>query len=188
MTGSISNIDLSDDQYTVKQRAVRNSYKVYDSSDREVLSAKQKLFKMKEEFPFTNPEGKEVFSIKAENLMDIAGDYAIIDSKTDKKIAVLKKEFSIFIHKWKIEDSDGNLIASIESRVKLIGLLRGISDVFDLLPHKYKVSNSGGNEIGQIKQSFTLLRDKYKIDIQRDVEGRESIIAAAIAIDALEGN
>lgn len=188
MTGSLSRIDFPDNRYVVKQKAVRNAYKVYNSADEEVLRTKQKLFKMKEEFPFTDPDGNPVFNIKAENIMDIAGDYALTDAETDEKIAVLSKEFSILVHKWTIDNADGERIASIESRGKIIGLLRGLSDIFDLLPHRYTVEDSQGNQIGSIKQSFTLLRDKYEIDINEDAGNRESILAAAIAIDALEGN
>ena len=188
MTNDITGVDLSDTEYVVKQKAVRNAYKVFNSKDEEILRTKQKLFKMKEEFPFTDPDGNEVFSINAENLMDIAGDYLLKDSETGGKIAVLKKEFSLLIHKWKIEDGDGNLIACIESRGKLFGLLRAFSDIFDLFPHSYTVEDSEGKEIGSIKQSFTLMRDRYSIEIDEDLENRESLIASAIAIDALEGN
>jgi len=188
MKDSISGIDLSYRSYTVKQKAVRNAYKVYNSKDEEVLRTKQKLFKMKEEFPFTDPEGNEIFTVKAAQVMDFAGDYALTDSETGKKIAVLKKEFSFLVHKWKIEDGNDNLIASIESRGKLTGILRGFSSLFDMLPHKYSVKNSEGKEIGSIQQSFTLLRDKYRVEINNDVEDREALIAASITIDALEGN
>ena len=188
MNNSINGVDLTDSKYTVKQKAIRNAYKVYNSKDEEVLRTKQKLFKMKEEFPFTDPEGNELFNIKAENIMDIAGDYAITDSKTCEKVAVLKKEFSILVHKWEIEDGEGNLIAKIESRGKLFGILRGLSNLFNLLPHTYTVKNSDGRQIGTINQSFTLIKDKYGVEINKDVENREALIAASITIDALEGN
>jgi len=187
-SGALSRIDLSDNTYTVRQRAVRNAYKVYNSSEEEILSTKQKLFKMKEEFPFKDPEGNDVFTVKAENIMDIAGDYTITDSETEEKIAVLKKEFTFLTHAWQIHDGEGEKIAEIKSRGKLFGVIRSISDIANLLPHKYTIKNAQEENIGEIRQSFTLLRDKYKIELNEDTENREAIVAAAITIDALEGN
>lgn len=183
----LSRIDLTDNKYTLKQKAVRNAYTLYDSTGEEILSTKQKLFKMKEEFPFTDPEGNEIFTVKAENIMDIAGDYAITDSETGEKIAILKKDFTIFIHSWKIQDTEGNNLALIQSRGKLFGLLRSISDIAQLLPHKYTIEDSSGKQTGTIQGKFSL-RDKYEIELEEGIQNKEAIIAAAITIDALEGN
>ena len=188
MKGALNRIDFNDNKYTVKQKAVRNAYKVYNSAGEEILKTKQKLFKMKEEFPFSDPEGNEVFTVKAQNIMDIAGDYAITDSETGEKVAVLKKDFTILIHSWRIHDANGMEIATIRSRGKLIGLLRSLSELFDILPHKYTITDSETRQIGEIKQSFTLLRDRYEIELDEEVENKEAILAAAITIDALEGN
>jgi uncharacterized protein YxjI len=184
---ALSRINFSDNNYTVKQKAVRNAYKVYDSAGEEILSTKQKLFKMKEEFPFKDAEGNEIFSVKAENIMDIAGDYAITDSETGKKIAVLKKEFTLLVHSWNIEDAEGNLIAHVESRGKLFGLLRGLSDIFQLLPHRYTVENGEGEQIGTIEGQFSF-RDRYEITLDEGIPNKEAILASVITIDALEGN
>ncbi|QGA80280.1 LURP-one-related/scramblase family protein [Candidatus Nanohalobium constans] len=188
MTGVLNRIDFEDNSYTVKQKAVRNAYKVYDSAGKEVLRTKQKMFKMKEEFPFTDPEGNEVFTVKAEQIMDIAGDYALTDSETREEVAVLKKNFSFLVHSWEVQDRNGMEIATIQSRGKLIGILRGLNELFDMLPHKYTIEDPQDNQIGTIKQSFTLIKDRYEIDLNEGVENKEAILAAAITIDALEGN
>jgi uncharacterized protein YxjI len=185
---ALSRIDFSDEKYVLKQRAVRNAYKLYDSDDNEVLSAKQKLLKMKEDFPFKDPDGNEVFSVKAEQIMDIAGDYAITDSSTGEKIAVLKEDFTFLVHRWHIESPEGETLAKIESRGKAVGFLRAFSDLADMLPHKYSIEDGDGNEIGTISQNFTLFKDRYVIELEKGAENREAIMAAAVTIDALEGN
>lgn len=188
MENKLTQIEFLDDEYTVKQKAVRNAYKVYNSSGEQVLKTKQKLFKMKEEFPFTDPEGNEVFTVKAQNIMDIAGDYALTDPQTDETVAVLSKDFTILTHSWKIQDANNSLIATIKSRGKLIGMLRALNELFDMLPHKYDIRDPQENRIGTIEQSFTLIKDKYQVKLNEGVENKEAIIAAAITIDALEGN
>jgi uncharacterized protein YxjI len=184
---SLSNIEFRDNQYTVKQKAVRNAYKVYDSAGNEVLSAKQKLMKMKEEFPFKDPQGNDVFSVKAEQVMDIAGDYAITDSRSGEKVAVLSQDFTLMVQRWHIEDPNGREIAEIESRGKLVGLLRAFSSIASLLPHRYTIEDSEGNQIGMIDGKFGL-RDKYEIEVDEGLENKEAVLAAAVTIDALEGD
>jgi uncharacterized protein YxjI len=184
----LGKIDFTDDNYTVKQNLVRNKYKVYNSAGEEVLGAKQKLFKMKEEFPFTDPDGNVVFRIKAKRRLDIAGDYGIIDEATGDTIAILTKEFSILTHNWRIKDpeTDG-LIASIESRGKAMGLLRSLIDFAEFIPHKYTIYNSDRDEIGKIKGKWSL-KDKYEVEIgELGNIPREAVIAAAVTVDALEG-
>lgn len=161
----IKDIDFSDDKYTVKQSFVRNKYAVYNSRDEQILGAKQKLFKMKEEFPFTDPEGNVAFRIMAKRRLDISGDYGIVDEETGKTVSVLSKEFSIFKHKWKIKDpeTDG-LLATIESRGKIMGALRSLSGLFELIPHRYTIYNADRDQIGEIKGHFSL-RDSYTVNI-----------------------
>jgi len=185
----LKRIDFSDNIYTVKQSFIRNKYAVYDSGGDKVIGAKQKLFKMKEEFPFTDPEGNVVFRIKAKRRLDIAGDYGIIDEETGDTIAILSKEFSIFNHVWRIKDPETEaLIATIESRGKMIGLLRTVSDIADFLPHKYTIYNSDRDEIGKIKGKWSL-RDTYDVELgELGKIPKEAVVAAACTIDALEAN
>jgi len=184
----LKNIDFSDDNYTVKQSLGRNKYAEYDSSGEKILGAKQKMFKMKEEFPFTDPEGNVVFRIKAKRRLDIAGDYGIVDEETGETVAVLGKEFSLLTHNWKIKDpeTDG-LIATIESRGKLMGALRSLSSLANIIPHKYTIYNADRDEIGKISGKLSL-KDTYKVELgELGRVPKEAVVAAAVTIDALEG-
>ena len=185
----LKRIDFSDDNYTVKQSFIRNKYAVYDSEGDKVIGAKQKLFKMKEEFPFTDPEGNVVFRIKAQRRLDIAGDYGIIDEEKGETVAILTKEFSIFNHIWRIKDPETDaLLATIESRGKVVGLIRTFSGIADFLPHKYTIYNADRDEIGKIKGQWSL-RDTYNVELgELGKVPKEAVVAAACTIDALEAN
>ncbi|MFB6144793.1 MAG: LURP-one-related/scramblase family protein [Candidatus Nanohaloarchaea archaeon] len=185
MTDLLSEIDFSAEEFTVKQSLVRNRYEIF-AGDRLILKAKQNLFKMKEEFPFVDEEGREVFTIKAQQMLDIAGDYTLVDSGTGEEVAVLSKKFTLLKHVWKVKNTEGKELATIESRSAFIELLRSLSDVLSLLPHKYTIT-AEGRDIGSIEGRLSL-RDTYDVKVERGVEGREAIIAAAVTIDALEGN
>lgn len=184
----IGGVTLDDDEYTVKQSHFRNKYKVYDSDGDLVLESKQKLFKMKEEFPFFDADGNTVFRVKAKNVLDVAGDYVLVDERTDEPVIVLSKNFTFFHHHWTIQRPDGTEVAEVESRSAILEALRSFSTLFSFLPHTYSVIGPDGNSIGEIAGRFSL-RDVYDIRIEDSgAVSKTALVAAAVAIDALEGN
>jgi uncharacterized protein YxjI len=188
----LENVDFSDDSYRIEQSLIRNKYTVYDADDQEILNAKQKLFKMKEEFPFTDTDGTPVFRIKADSILDAAGDYTIYDESTDEPLAVLEKKWTLLQHTWKIRDPDDErLLAKIESRGAVVEAIRNIpylSIVTGLIPHEYTIEDNDGEQLGTIEGQLSL-RDKYDLQIEDSGDmPREALVASAIAIDALEGN
>lgn len=188
-TDALAGIDLDAPTYTVQQKLFRNKYRVYDPDGDLVLRAKQKLLKMKEEFPFSDADGNVVFRVKAEGILDVAGDYAITDEETGDPVAVLDKKWTMFKHVWKIRSpGDERLLATIESGSAIVEFLRGISAIFNLIPHTYTVEGTNGESLGEIQGELSL-RDTYEISIDDSGDvPREALVAACIAIDALEGN
>lgn len=185
--GVFSRIRLTDDAYTVRQKLIRNKYRVYDARGSEVLRAKQKLFRIKEDFAFTTPDGTPVFNIKAQNLLDIAGDYTLIDAETGDAVAVLHKDFTWVEHRWTIKDPDGNELAVIHSRNKVLNALRAISGLFSIVPHRYDIETPDGQQIGVIEGKFKFFYDTYVVKVAEQAQlPRELVVAAGIAIDALE--
>ncbi len=184
MDFDIKGVELEDNHYVIKQSLYRNKYRVEDKSGNTVLKTKQKLFKVKEEFPFTDNNDNTVFRIKAQNLMDIAGDYALIDEETGETFATLEKKFTFFKHDWKVKDSEGQEIARIESQSFGLEVLRSFVGILNLIPQKYDISR-GEKKIGSLNGRFKL-RDVY--DLKFDEKVSEPLIAAAIAVDALEHN
>jgi len=185
----IAAIDLDDDRYTVEQHLVRNKYKAMDSEGNVVLRAKQKLLKMKEEFPFQDAEGNDAFTVKAGGILDVAGNYAIRDAQTGEDLVVLDNDFSIFRDTWTIRDADTEArVAEINSRGAGVTLIRNLVPFGELLPHKYEITDHNDQHVGRIEGEFSL-KDRYQITIDdaSDVP-KEPVIAAAMVIDAIQGN
>jgi uncharacterized protein YxjI len=185
----ISGIDLTDDEYTVEQSLIRNKYKALDAAGNVVLRGKQKLFKMKEQFPFTDDAGNEIFRVEAGGIVDIAGNYTLIDSETEEPVIVLDNDFSIFQDTWRVRDPDSEaLLAEINSRGALVTLARHYVPLGALIPHKYEITDAEGNHVGNIEGQLSI-RDRYEISIDdaRDLP-KEAIVAAAMVIDAIQGN
>jgi len=186
---TISGIDLSDSQYTVVQSLVRNKYRAEDANGNVVLRGKQKLLKMKEEFPFVDSDGNAVFTVKAGSIIDVAGDYILTDAQTGEDIVILDNDYSMLQDTWKIRDADDERkLAEINSRGAATTLARNIVPFGGWIPHKYEITDVDGDHVGNISGQFSL-KDTYDITIDdaSDVP-KEPVIAAAMVIDAIQGN
>lgn len=183
----ISTVDLSDDRYEVSQSMVRNKYAVRDSAGDVVLRGKQKLFKLKEEFPFVTGDDEDAFSVKAGGIIDVAGNYAIVDAGTGEEVVVLDEDYSIFVENWTVRDPEtGEALATIKSKNKLLSALRHLVGAANLIPNKYEIFDAEGGHVGDIEGKFSL-RDEYTVTVDdaSDVP-KEAVIAAACVLDALE--
>jgi len=93
----ISTVVLDDDTYEVRQSLIRNKYAVRDSTGTVVLRAKQKLFKLKEQFPFVTGDDEPAFTVTAGGMLDIGGTYTIVDDGTGEEVVVLDEDYSLFV-------------------------------------------------------------------------------------------
>jgi len=185
----ISGVDLSDDRYVVEQSLIRNKYRALDAAGNTVLKGKQKMLKMKEEFPFVDGNDEEVFTVKAGGIIDVAGNYVLSDAQTGEDLVILDNDYSLFQDTWKIRDArDESKLAEINSRGALVTLARNVVPFGEWIPHKYEITDLDGNHVGSIDGQFSL-KDRYEITI--DDTGsvpKEPIVAAAMVIDAIQGN
>jgi uncharacterized protein YxjI len=189
MVPEIAALDLTGDEYTVVQSLIRNKYEATDGDGEVVLRGKQKLFKLKEEFPFVDADGDPAFTVKASGVFDFAGDYALVDDRTGETVVVLDRNFTFVSDVWTLRDPDtGNSIAEIRSKSKLVSLLRHVHALFSLIPHAYEITDADGRHVGSIDGRFSL-KDAYDVTI--DDAGdlpKEAVVAAAMVVDAIEGN
>ncbi len=185
----IAGIELIDDSYTVEQGLVRNKYRALDADGNVVLRGKQKMLKMKEEFPFVDADGEEVFTVKAGGIIDVAGNYVLTDAQTGEDVIVLDNDYSIFQDTWKIRDATTEeKLAEINSRGAAVTLARNVVPFGGWIPHKYEISDQQGNHVGSISGQFSL-RDRYEITIDdASTVPKEPIVAAAMVIDAIQGH
>jgi uncharacterized protein YxjI len=188
-TYEISGLDLSEEDYTVEQSLIRNKYRAEDAAGNTVLRGAQKLFKMKEEFPFSGPEGETVFTVKAGGIVDVAGNYLLREAQDDEPLVVLDNDFSVLQDTWTIRDADTeNTLAEINSRGALTTMARNFLPFGELIPHRYTITDQRGDTVGQIDGQFSL-RDRYEVHLDADADvPREPVLAAAMVIDAIQGN
>ncbi|WP_153554461.1 LURP-one-related/scramblase family protein [Halomicrobium sp. LC1Hm] len=185
----IQGLDLTDNSYTVEQSLVRNKYKAMDAAGNVVVRGKQKMLKMKEEFPFTDGDGNEVFTVKAGGIIDVAGNYVLSDAQTGEDLVVLDNDYSVMQDTWTIRDAgDERAIAKIDSRGAAVTLARNLLPFGEIIPHKYEITDVDGNHVGSIEGQLSL-RDRYEITIDNASNvPKEAVIAASMVIDAIQGN
>lgn len=191
----LTNVDLTDPEYVVKQHFIRNKYEIYDVDGEKVMGAKQKLFHLKEDIPFRTPDGELAFRVKAQGMVDIAGDYNLEDPDGNP-LLMLDRKYTIFTHSWKIRDAETeSVVARVKGRNRAVDILRVLGDyvplvpnIFNYIPHSYDVTDQDDNAVGEIEGKFSI-RDTYSVKLdQVSSVPREALLAGIIAIDALEGN
>jgi uncharacterized protein YxjI len=188
-TYDISGLELDDDSYTVVQGWIRKKFKATDSDGNVVLRGKQKMLKLKEQFPFVDADGNEVFEVNAGGIIDVAGNYVLTDTGTDEDLVVLDNDYSVMQDTWKIRDAETEAkLAEINSRGALTTLLRNVLPFGHWIPHKYEITDAEGDHVGNIDGQFSL-RDTYEVTVDdaSDVP-TEPVVAAAMVIDAIQGN
>jgi uncharacterized protein YxjI len=187
----IKGIELTGDSFTVEQSLIRNKYKAMDADGNVLLRGKQKMFKAKEEFPFVDADGNDVFTVNAGSMLDIAGNYTLTDAQTGEDIVVLDNDFSILQDTWRIRDAQTEeVLAKIDSRGAVVTLARNFIPFGGWIPHKYEITDgeNDGDHVGNIEGQFSL-KDRYEITIDdaSDIP-KEPVVAAAMVIDAIQGN
>lgn len=185
----IKGIELTDDEYVVEQSLIRNKYKAQNSRGETVLRGKQKMFKMKEQFPFTDADGNDVFEVEAGGVIDVAGNYTLKDSRTGEPVVILDNDFSLLQDTWKIRDADTEeILAEINSRGALVTLARNNVPFGELIPHKYEITDPNGDHVGSIEGQLSV-KDRYEIAIDDATDvPKEPIVASAMVIDAIQRN
>jgi len=188
--GGIRGTDLSEDQYTVVQSAFREKYRAEDADGNVVLRGKQKMLKLKEEFPFVDANGEEVFTVEAQEISDVAGSYTLTDAQTGEAVLVLDNDYSLFQDTWKLRDATTDrMVAEINSRGAMRTLARQVLPLGSVLfAHKYEITDADDEHVGDISGRLSLT-DTYEITIDdASTVPKEAIVAAAMVIDAIEEN
>jgi hypothetical protein len=69
-----------------------------------------------------------------------------------------------------------------------VTIARNVIPFGEFIPHKYEITDANGSHIGNIDGQISL-RDRYTITIDdTSTVSSEAVIAAAMVIDAIQGN
>jgi uncharacterized protein YxjI len=132
---------------------------VADNSGEEILYVDQKLFRLKEEVRIFNNSKKEVelYTIKANQIMDIGAEYSITDLNSGKQLGSLKQEGlkTFWRASYLLKDHTGNLLYQIKEAnpwVKVWDMIFGAVPLMGWLSNyffhpKYNVFSASTEEV-----------------------------------------
>jgi uncharacterized protein YxjI len=149
----------------------------------------QKRMSLKEKVTCWDPSRSGVvFTIQAENIIELAGKYVVADGG-GQQLARIEKDFkgSLAQSTYHVRTPAGVFVVRERGRVRAI-FRRIWGIVVDwpwLLPIQFEVTREdGATTVGSIQRQWSRLRDVYDIDIQDDGIDQRVAAACAVAIDA----
>ncbi len=189
----IGGLGLSSTEYTVEQtgmdKNLRPEYEAVDVTGDTIFRCTYNMYEGKDTFPFVDEADNVLFTVKASEKLDIAGDYLLTEKQADEPLVVLGNDISLIQDTWRIRDADdGSLLAKITSRGGLITLARKLLPVGQFIGHKFEITDADGNSVGAIESDLAI-HDQYDVSIS-DASSVpiDTIVAATVVIDGIQGN
>ncbi|MEO5499621.1 MAG: hypothetical protein ABIR46_03920 [Candidatus Saccharimonadales bacterium] len=191
-----------------KITAFTNIYKVFqtaDSGDQGQLSAlaQQKRLAFKEKITFYSDETKsaEVWTFRAEKILDVHGRY-FVEDQNGQVIGMFKKEFkqSFITSTWTLMDVEGKDLFTVRESSTALAFFRRyacwvpvvgeiIEIVTSFLRYHFVFTKVGSEEVVGKYQKTTLFRDHYTLSLTDDAyEACDWRVLASfsVALDALQ--
>lgn len=191
-------------QFIVEQKitAFANKYKIFDGEHQNLRAfAQQKRLAFKEKVTFYADEAKkqEIFTFRAEKVMDIHGRYFI--EADGQVVGMFKKEFqkSLINSTWLIMDAEGNTVFTVQENNQAIAVLRRfigfipiIGDIGEMVMlffrYHFQFLDANGQEVGKYMK-IKLIRDHYRLEMDDEHFSRVDwrvMAAFSVALDALQ--
>lgn len=147
-------------------------------------------FQARERLEALGPDGLIVFSLQAQQILDIGGKYVISD-RDGHRIGELRKLFaeSLVRSTWEVWDGSGTLVARAEERSIGLALVRRLIDIVPIpIPYHFDLRGPGGEPVGSVSR-LRAIRDRYVLDLSPDAQrtvDRRLGLALAVALDGLQ--
>jgi uncharacterized protein YxjI len=195
--GLVPEVDLDSMSYELVESLILRRYALRSRSGGDVLRAKGEWLYLREEVKFNIPDGKEVFRVKADQLLDSAGSYTVF-LPDGTEILTLEKKLSVASENWKVRDESGGLVAEVRGQSKIRTLIRKIGGLIGavpivgtaialplkLVPRTYNVESPEGKKVAEMdgKVSFS---DRFDVDIRSETVPVETLVTSLVCIDAV---
>ena len=181
------------DFYRVRKKVltIGNKYWIEDEDGNVIGFTKQKLLKLKEDIRVYTDESmsQEIFRIQQEQIMDVWGKFAVIDSASDRILGYIKRralKSGFLWDEWEVYDANENLMGRVEES-KGLGLVRKYVPGGAIVPEKMKVKVDG-REVAEINQKFKIIGDIWELkckDLPEDFD-RRVLLAGLILLAMIE--
>lgn len=178
--------------YRIRKKvlAFTNQYWIEDGGGKVVGYTKQKMLRVKEDiriFSDASMNG-ELFRIQQEQVLDMWGNFAIVDSPTNAVVGRIRRSAmsGIAADEYLLFDAAGQQIGRVFENAGR-GLARKYIPGGDLVPEKVCVEFLG-RPVGEIKQAFRLVGDEWSVDCSNIPPqfDRRTLLGAVILMGMIE--
>jgi len=158
--------------YRIRKKVltVGNKYWIEDPNGNLLAYTKQKLFKLKEDIRIYADESMsfELFHIKQEQIFDVWGTFAVIDTATNMKIGYVKRSLMSEIARdaWEFYDTNNQPIGKVYEKSLGEALVRKFIPGGGLVPETM-VLEVGGQQVAEVRQQFKIIGDIWDMDCSR---------------------
>lgn len=166
--------------YRIRKKVLTiwNKYWIEDKSGRALGFSKQKMFKLKENIRIFSDENMthELFKIGQQQIVDMWGKFAVIDSQTNTHLGYLQRKAlkSGFVKdEWNILNAANQQIGRIYEETGR-GLARKYIPGGKLIPEKVFLELHS-KVVAEIKQKFKIIGDIWELDcrnVPKDLDRR----------------
>lgn len=179
--------------YRIRKKvvAITNQYWIEDAQGNSLGYSKQKLIRIKEDIRiFTDDSmSSELFRIKQEQVMDMWGTFAVIDSPTGAVVGKLRRQAlssGVYKDEYMLLDPYGQAVGRVAERAGR-GLARKYVPLGNLVPEQLVVEFNG-QQVAEIKQQFKIIGDIWEVDCSRLPANfdRRTLIATMLLMGMIE--
>lgn len=158
--------------YRIRKKvvAIANQYRIEDAHGSQIGYSRQKIIRIKENIRVFSDDSmkSEVFRIQQEQVMDMWGTFAVIDSMTNTCVGKLRRQAlssGFYVDEYLILDPYGQMVGRVAEREKR-GLARKYLPGGSLVPEQLVVEFYG-QPVAEIKQQFKIIGDIWEVDCSR---------------------
>jgi len=191
--GSANNPIWYQNFYRIRKKviAITNQYWIEDARGTSLGYSKQKLLALREDIRIFTDDSMttEVFRVKQEQVMDMWGTFAVLDSATGACVGKLRRQAlksGFFKDEYLLLDSYGQTVGRIAERSGR-GLLRKYVPLGGLVPEQLVIEFQG-QEVAEIKQQFKVIGDIWEVDCSRipPTFDRRTLLGAMLIMGMIE--
>lgn len=193
LPGTGDDLPFGGARYILKKQFFKllgENFRIYDESERLVMFAHLKAFKLKEDIGIFSDETKtnQIFAIKARSIIDFSAAYDIWDLTTNEKVGALKRKGfrSIIRDEWIVMDASDREIGRIREEHVALALIRRFLTA--LVPQTF-LFEIQGTQACEFRQHFNPFMTKMTIDFTRgnaELLDRRLAMCASILLAAMD--
>ncbi len=191
--GAAHNVLWYQNFYRIRKKvlAIANQYSIEDVQGSVIGYSKQKILAIRENIKVFTDDSMttELFRIQQEQVMDMWGTFAVVDSATGTCVGKLRRQAlksGLYKDEYLLLDAYGQAVGKVAERAGR-GLARKYIPLGNLVPEQLVIEFQG-QQVAEIKQQFKIIGDIWEVDCSRIPQSfdRRTLISCMLLMGMIE--